>query len=314
MPGSSAIPTGASACSVGDLILVVDIGGGTTDFTLIAVTESEGELSLNRVAVGEHILLGGDNIDLALAGVVAHRLAEKGTRIDSRQHQQLWANCRRRQGKTARARLEGQGTAGHDPRQGHRTGRRHDQGVAAALRYRAGARRRLSARLSAATICPPYSAASACRNSDCLMRPIRRSRGIWRASCASRPQRRSRAGAARTERARVPDARAVQRRRAATRSSCASGFLSTLNSWLARGRHAAGEVAERRGSDARRFARRRLLRPGAAAAAAFASAAASRGRITSASRAAMPVDPGLPRPAEGAHGGRRSAWKKAPTA
>src|SRR3954453_21593235 len=80
--------------AVGDLILVVDIGGGTTDFTLIAVTESGGELTLERVAVGEHILLGGDNVDLALAGVVAHRLAEKGTKIDSRQHQQLWANCR----------------------------------------------------------------------------------------------------------------------------------------------------------------------------------------------------------------------------
>jgi hypothetical protein len=79
---------------VGDLILVVDIGGGTTDFTLIAVTEQNGELSLNRVAVGEHILLGGDNMDLALAGVVAQRLAEKGTRIDSRQHLALWANCR----------------------------------------------------------------------------------------------------------------------------------------------------------------------------------------------------------------------------
>jgi hypothetical protein len=80
--------------TVGDLILVVDIGGGTTDFTLIAVTEAEGELSLSRVAVGEHILLGGDNVDLALAGVVAQRLAEKGTHIDSRQHLALWANCR----------------------------------------------------------------------------------------------------------------------------------------------------------------------------------------------------------------------------
>ena len=79
---------------VGDLILVIDIGGGTTDFTLIAVTESNGELSLNRIAVGEHILLGGDNIDLALAGVVAQRLAEKGTRLDTRQHLALWANCR----------------------------------------------------------------------------------------------------------------------------------------------------------------------------------------------------------------------------
>src|SRR2546425_7290034 len=48
----------------GDLILVVDIGGGTTDFTLIAVTESNGELALDRVAVGEHILLGGDHMGL----------------------------------------------------------------------------------------------------------------------------------------------------------------------------------------------------------------------------------------------------------
>jgi len=80
--------------SVGDLILVVDIGGGTTDFTLIAVTESNGELALTRIAVGEHILLGGDNVDLSLAGAVSQRLAEKGTRIDSRQLQALWNNCR----------------------------------------------------------------------------------------------------------------------------------------------------------------------------------------------------------------------------
>jgi hypothetical protein len=80
--------------SVGDLILVVDIGGGTTDFTLIAVTEHAGELALERVAVGEHILLGGDNIDLALATTVSQRLAEKGTRLDNRQLQMLWNNCR----------------------------------------------------------------------------------------------------------------------------------------------------------------------------------------------------------------------------
>ncbi|MBV8729943.1 MAG: Hsp70 family protein [Acidobacteriia bacterium] len=80
--------------NLGDLILVVDIGGGTTDFTLIAVTEHAGELTLERVAVGEHILLGGDNIDLALANTVAQRLAEKGTRLDSRQMQTLWNNCR----------------------------------------------------------------------------------------------------------------------------------------------------------------------------------------------------------------------------
>src|SRR5438270_7198761 len=59
---------------LGDLILVVDIGGGTTDFTLIAVTERDGDLELHRVAVGEHILLGGVNVDLGLAGVVGRGL------------------------------------------------------------------------------------------------------------------------------------------------------------------------------------------------------------------------------------------------
>src|SRR6266478_1674545 len=79
---------------LGDLILVVDIGGGTTDFTLIAVTEHQGELALERMAVGEHILLGGDNMDLALARMIAAQLAEKGTRIDTLQLHALWHNCR----------------------------------------------------------------------------------------------------------------------------------------------------------------------------------------------------------------------------
>jgi molecular chaperone DnaK (HSP70) len=74
----------------GDLVLVVDIGGGTTDFTLIAVKEENGELALERVAVGEHILLGGDNIDLALAHTVAKRLP----RVDAFQMQSLWNLCR----------------------------------------------------------------------------------------------------------------------------------------------------------------------------------------------------------------------------
>jgi molecular chaperone DnaK (HSP70) len=87
-------PNWRERVGVGDLILVVDIGGGTTDFTLIAVGQQGGELTLNRVAVGEHILLGGDNIDLALARLVADRLAEKGTRIDGLQLQALWSNCR----------------------------------------------------------------------------------------------------------------------------------------------------------------------------------------------------------------------------
>ncbi len=80
--------------AVGDLILVVDIGGGTTDFTLIAVTEQSGELALERVAVGEHILLGGDNIDLALARHLEQQLAAKGTKLDSMQLHALWQQCR----------------------------------------------------------------------------------------------------------------------------------------------------------------------------------------------------------------------------
>ena len=78
----------------GDLILVIDIGGGTTDLTLISVSESEGQLQLERVAVGDHILLGGDNIDLALAHTVAAELAGRGTKIDTGQLQALWNNCR----------------------------------------------------------------------------------------------------------------------------------------------------------------------------------------------------------------------------
>ncbi|MBL8290850.1 MAG: Hsp70 family protein, partial [Bryobacterales bacterium] len=79
---------------VGDLILVVDIGGGTTDFSLIVVTESGGELQLERIAVGEHILLGGDNMDLALARHVEQELAEKGRKLDALQLNALWQNCR----------------------------------------------------------------------------------------------------------------------------------------------------------------------------------------------------------------------------
>lgn len=78
----------------GDLILVVDIGGGTTDFTLIAVTEAGGELSLERVAVGAHILLGGDNIDLALARTIEQELAAKNTKLDAMQLNMLWQRCR----------------------------------------------------------------------------------------------------------------------------------------------------------------------------------------------------------------------------
>jgi molecular chaperone DnaK (HSP70) len=78
----------------GDLILVVDIGGGTTDFTLISVTEKLGELQLERVAVGEHLLLGGDNMDLALTRHAEQQFAQKGTKLDAIQFHSLWQQCR----------------------------------------------------------------------------------------------------------------------------------------------------------------------------------------------------------------------------
>jgi len=78
----------------GDIILVVDIGGGTTDLSLIAVVERDGKLEPHRVAVGDHILLGGDNMDLALAYAVVRKLAEQGTRLDAWQTRALAYACR----------------------------------------------------------------------------------------------------------------------------------------------------------------------------------------------------------------------------
>ena len=79
---------------VGDLVLVCDIGGGTTDFSLILVSEQDGDLSLERVAIGDHLLLGGDNMDLALARLLQQRLAGEGHRLDTWQLQMLWHQCR----------------------------------------------------------------------------------------------------------------------------------------------------------------------------------------------------------------------------
>lgn len=79
---------------VGDTLLVVDIGGGTSDFSMIAVAEEEGELSLQRVAVGHHILLGGDNMDLALAYAVRQKLLQQGRQLDQWQVLALAHGCR----------------------------------------------------------------------------------------------------------------------------------------------------------------------------------------------------------------------------
>ena len=79
---------------VGEVILVVDVGGGTTDFSLISVGERNGELDLQRLAVGDHILLGGDNMDLALAHALNQRLAADGRKLDPIQFRALTYACR----------------------------------------------------------------------------------------------------------------------------------------------------------------------------------------------------------------------------
>ena len=69
----------------GDIVLVCDVGGGTADFSLIAISEKDGELDLNRISVGEHILLGGDNMDLALAYALRAKFEADGKSITDMQ-------------------------------------------------------------------------------------------------------------------------------------------------------------------------------------------------------------------------------------
>ena len=79
---------------VGDTLLVCDVGGGTTDLTLIGVSEEGGELMLRRIAVGNHILVGGDNMDLALAYHATTAFKNKGVELDPWQSVALWHSCR----------------------------------------------------------------------------------------------------------------------------------------------------------------------------------------------------------------------------
>ncbi|XZE19188.1 Hsp70 family protein [Pirellulaceae bacterium SH449] len=77
-----------------DSLLVCDVGGGTTDLTLVQVTEEAGELELSRLAVGKHLLVGGDNMDLTLAHVASQLFASKGHKLNAWQSTSLWHSCR----------------------------------------------------------------------------------------------------------------------------------------------------------------------------------------------------------------------------
>lgn len=84
-----------SLVSAGQTILVCDIGGGTSDFTLIRVRPGEEDkVQFHRVAVGDHLILGGDNLDLALAHHVEQKLAG-GNRLEPRQWSVLVRTCRK---------------------------------------------------------------------------------------------------------------------------------------------------------------------------------------------------------------------------
>jgi molecular chaperone DnaK (HSP70) len=101
IPSSRAYPPrdgNVEDLSDGELILICDIGGGTTDFSLVRARSVNGELQFERTAIGEHLLLGGDNLDFALARRVEKKL--KNTTLTLRQRYALRLACR-----TAKERL-----------------------------------------------------------------------------------------------------------------------------------------------------------------------------------------------------------------
>lgn len=77
------------------VILVCDVGGGTTDFTLVATRQGEQGLRFDRLAVGDHLMLGGDNMDLTLARRIEVELLGQPGQLDSRRWHQLSHQCRR---------------------------------------------------------------------------------------------------------------------------------------------------------------------------------------------------------------------------
>ncbi len=79
----------------GQLIMVCDVGGGTSDFTAVAVRGTDNDLRFDRLAVGDHLILGGDNMDLALARYLEARLVGRPGKLDARRWHQLCHQCRK---------------------------------------------------------------------------------------------------------------------------------------------------------------------------------------------------------------------------
>jgi molecular chaperone DnaK (HSP70) len=85
----------ANEMQAGQLVLVCDVGGGTTDFTLVAIREGGKGLRFDRLAVGDHLMLGGDNMDLALGRHLEARLAGRPGKLESKRWHQLCHQCRK---------------------------------------------------------------------------------------------------------------------------------------------------------------------------------------------------------------------------
>ena len=83
-----------SSLADAQLLLVCDVGGGTTDLTLIKIVHGSGEPQLTRIGVGDHLMLGGDNIDLALAHLAESRLRLADKKLSTAELSQLLEQCR----------------------------------------------------------------------------------------------------------------------------------------------------------------------------------------------------------------------------
>ena len=147
----------------GDLVLICDVGGGTTDFSLIRVQIVSGEIKFERIAIGEHLLLGGDNVDLALARRVMEKLGNP--KLSLRQQ-----NALRRQCCAAKEKLLSDGRLKRVPVNILGAGARSSAERSARNLLGRKSKRRLSMVSSHSPIlatCPRANAEPACANSAC---------------------------------------------------------------------------------------------------------------------------------------------------
>ena len=160
------------AVAPGDIVLVCDVGGGTADFSLIAVTDVAGDLELERISVGEHILLGGDNMDLALAYTLQARLEAEGKSLDAWQFLALVHAAAQSEDHPVRGRRPG-GSADRGSLARLQPVRQDDFHDARSRHAVAGRPRRLLRPDRARRPAARGAADRTCRNSACPTRPIR---------------------------------------------------------------------------------------------------------------------------------------------